>query len=60
VFCWNVQEIFNRLDAISTADVKRVANSLFYDRDLAAASIGPVQKMPDYLRMRRRTYWLRY
>jgi len=56
----SLNEIFQRLDAISAKDITRVANALFYDRDLAMSAIGPTVGIPDYLKLRRRTYWLRY
>eukprot|EP00300_Choanocystis_sp_HF-7_P023968 c25361_g1_i1.p1 GENE.c25361_g1_i1~~c25361_g1_i1.p1 ORF type:complete len:493 (+),score=111.52 c25361_g1_i1:50-1528(+) len=55
-----LKESFDRLDAISGADVKRVANEYFYDKDLVVSALGPINKLVDYNRFRRRTYWLRY
>lgn len=56
----SLKESFDRLDAITAADIKRVANDLFFDQDPVMAAIGPIQKLPDYGKLRRRTYWLRY
>lgn len=55
-----LKEIFARLDAVTAADIKRVANAQFYDKEIALAAIGPITKLPDYFKFRRRTYWLRY
>eukprot|EP00298_Acanthocystis_sp_HF-20_P003578 c13930_g1_i1.p1 GENE.c13930_g1_i1~~c13930_g1_i1.p1 ORF type:complete len:510 (+),score=205.28 c13930_g1_i1:40-1530(+) len=54
------KEMFQRLDSIKAADVRRVAMSLLNDRDLVLAAVGPIVKLPDYAKLRRRTYWLRY
>ncbi|CAM9000207.1 unnamed protein product [Rhodiola kirilowii] len=48
------------LDAVNASNVKRVANRFIFDRDVAIAAMGPIQKLPDYNWFRRRTYWLRY
>ncbi|KAL6551600.1 hypothetical protein OROGR_007754 [Orobanche gracilis] len=53
-------ELFARIDAVNVSTVKRVANRLIFDRDLAIAAIEPIQGLPDYNWFRRRTYWLRY
>ncbi|KAH7445168.1 hypothetical protein KP509_02G110100 [Ceratopteris richardii] len=53
-------ELFARIDAVSAATVKRVANRFIYDKEVAIAAMGPTQDMPDYNWFRRRTYWLRY
>lgn len=53
-------ELFARIDAVSAATVKRVANRFIYDKELAIACMGPTLDLPDYQWFRRRTYWLRY
>ncbi|KAK9846657.1 hypothetical protein WJX81_008604 [Elliptochloris bilobata] len=53
-------ELFARIDAVTPATIKRVAERFIYDQDLAIAAIGNVQNLPDYTWFRRRTYWLRY
>ena len=53
-------ELFARIDAVTPATIKRVAERFIYDQDLAIAAIGDVQNLPDYTWFRRRTYWLRY
>uniref|UniRef100_A0A7N0T942 mitochondrial processing peptidase n=1 Tax=Kalanchoe fedtschenkoi TaxID=63787 RepID=A0A7N0T942_KALFE len=53
-------ELFARIDAVNASTIKRVANRFIFDRDVAIAAMGPIQKLPDYNWFRRRTYWLRY
>jgi len=53
-------EVFARIDAVTPETVRRVASELIVDREVAAASKGPLAYMPDYTFMRRRTYMLRY
>ena len=53
-------EIFTRIDAIDTADVKATAAKFINDQDHALAAIGPIHALPDYNYIRRRSYWLRY
>ena len=53
-------ELFARIDALSTADVKATANKFINDEDHALAAIGPIFELPDYNWIRRRSYWLRY
>merc|ERR1711918_164582 len=48
-------EIFARIDAITTADVKATANKFINDEDHALASIGPTFELPDYNWIRRRS-----
>lgn len=53
-------ELFARIDAITTADVKATANKFINDEDHALASVGPTYELPDYNWIRRRSYWHRY
>ncbi|CAM8997838.1 unnamed protein product [Rhodiola kirilowii] len=53
-------ELFARIDAVDASTIKRVANRFIFDRDVAIAAMGPIQKLPDYNWFRRRTYLLRY
>eukprot|EP00924_Labyrinthula_sp_SR-Ha-C_P011073 maker-scaffold_51-snap-gene-0.5-mRNA-1 protein AED:0.01 eAED:0.01 QI:409/1/1/1/1/1/3/412/470 len=52
-------EVFQRVEMVTLDEVKKVAFDIVNDKDLAAASIGPVHEMPDYNWLRRRTYWQR-
>lgn len=53
-------ELFARIDAITTADIKTTANKFFNDEDHALAAVGPIYELPDYNWIRRRSYWHRY
>lgn len=53
-------EMFARIDAITTDDIKRTANMVINDEDHALAAIGPIYELPDYNWIRRRSYWHRY
>ncbi|KAJ7530949.1 hypothetical protein O6H91_14G025900 [Diphasiastrum complanatum] len=53
-------ELFARIDLVDANTVKRVANRFICDKDVAIASMGSTQFLPDYNWFRRRTYWLRY
>ncbi|CAM9166676.1 unnamed protein product [Ectocarpus fasciculatus] len=53
-------ELFARIDAITTDDIKTTANKFFNDEDHALAAIGPIFELPDYNWIRRRSYWHRY
>ncbi|CAK8541507.1 unnamed protein product [Lathyrus sativus] len=53
-------ELFARIDAVDASTIKRVANRFIYDKDVAIAAMGPIQRLPDYNWFRRRTYWNRY
>ena len=50
-------EMFARIDAISTADVKATANRFINDEDHALAAVGPVLDLPDYNWIRKRSLW---
>lgn len=53
-------EMFARIDAVTTADIKKTANKIINDEDHALAAIGPIFELPDYNWIRRRSYWHRY
>ncbi|GLC43073.1 hypothetical protein PLESTF_001205200 [Pleodorina starrii] len=53
-------EMFARIDAVDANTIRAVADRFIYDQDMAVASVGDVQFMPDYNWFRRRSYWLRY
>jgi len=53
-------ELFARIDAISTDDVKATANKFINDEDHALAAVGPIFELPDYNWIRRRSYHHRY
>ena len=53
-------EVFARIDALTTDDIKKTANKIINDEDHALAAIGPIYELPDYNWIRRRSYWQRY
>jgi processing peptidase subunit beta len=53
-------EVLARIDAVDENAIKLCANRFFYDTDFALAAIGPIDELPDYNWLRRKTYWLRY
>jgi processing peptidase subunit beta len=53
-------ELFARVDAVETDDVRTAARAFIDDKDVAVAAVGNVHELPDYNWLRRRTYWLRY
>jgi processing peptidase subunit beta len=53
-------EMFARIDAIQTSDIKATANQFINDEDHALAAVGPIFELPDYNWIRRRSYWHRY
>ena len=50
-------EVFARIDALNTSDIKATANKFINDEDHALAAIGPIFELPDYNWIRRRSYW---
>jgi processing peptidase subunit beta len=53
-------EVFARIDAISTSEVRAAANKFINDEDHALAAVGPLMELPDYNRLRRLSVRLRY
>lgn len=51
-----MSEWFARIDAVDEAAVKRVSNKYIFDREVAVTCMGPIQSVPDYNFIRRRTY----
>jgi len=54
------EELFARIDAVTPDAVRRVAERVIYNKDLAIVAMGSTQNVPDYQWFRRRTFWLRY
>jgi processing peptidase subunit beta len=52
-------ELDARIDAVSAKTVRDVCMKYVYDKCPAIASIGPVEQVPDYNRLRGGMYWLR-
>jgi processing peptidase subunit beta len=53
-------EVFERINRITVKDVMRVMSEHCEDADPAIVAIGPTSEMPDYLHMRRFTYWSKW
>jgi processing peptidase subunit beta len=53
-------EVFARIDALTVDDIKATANKFINDEDPAVAGVGAIFELPDYLWVRRRTFWSRY
>lgn len=53
-------EVMERIEAVDANAIKATANRYFYDRDPAVAAIGCLHELPDYNRLRRWTYQLRF
>jgi processing peptidase subunit beta len=49
-------ELFARIDAVNAETVKETAWKYIRDQELAIASIGPTQFLPDYNWFRSSTY----
>jgi len=52
-------ELDARIDAVSARTVRDVCMKYVYDKCPAIASVGPVEQVPDYNRLRGGMYWLR-
>jgi len=53
-------EVFARIDAVSADDVKATAGKIINDEDHALAAVGGIHELPDYNKIRRWSYWMRY
>ncbi|VDK85990.1 unnamed protein product [Dibothriocephalus latus] len=54
-----IDEMLARIDAINAEKLREVCSKYFFDRCPAVASIGPVETLPDYNRIRDQTWWIR-
>uniref|UniRef100_A0A5K3EN48 Mitochondrial-processing peptidase subunit beta n=1 Tax=Mesocestoides corti TaxID=53468 RepID=A0A5K3EN48_MESCO len=54
-----ISEMLTRIDAINAEKLKEVCSKYIFDRCPAVASIGPIEVLPDYNRIRDQTWWLR-
>lgn len=52
-------EMFARVDALTSADLRKAAFDVLSDMDHALAAVGPIYELPDYNWIRRRSFWLR-
>ena len=53
-------EIFSRIDAVTTSDIKATAAKFINDQDHVLSAVGAIHELPDYNWIRRHSYWLRY
>ncbi|CAB3386497.1 Hypothetical predicted protein [Cloeon dipterum] len=54
-----VHELEARIDAVNAQQVRDICMKYIYDRCPAVAAVGPVENLPDYMRIRNSMYWLR-
>lgn len=52
-------ELIHRINSITAQNVRDVCYKYIYDKCPAVAAVGPVEQLPDYLRIRASMYWLR-
>ncbi|VDL43877.1 unnamed protein product [Hymenolepis diminuta] len=55
----SVSEMLARIDAIDGNRLREVCSKYVFDRCPAVASIGPIESLPDYNRIRDQTWWIR-
>lgn len=48
-------EMFARINALTTQDIRNTANKLLIDEDHALAAIGPINSLPDYNWIRKKS-----
>ncbi|KAL4070062.1 Metalloenzyme, LuxS/M16 peptidase-like protein [Scleroderma yunnanense] len=46
------KQIENAVDAVTTEEIKRVAQKYLWDKDIAVAALGPIEGLLDYNRLR--------
>uniref|UniRef100_A0A6U4JTZ3 Peptidase M16 C-terminal domain-containing protein n=1 Tax=Phaeomonas parva TaxID=124430 RepID=A0A6U4JTZ3_9STRA len=56
----SLAEMVARVDALTTAELKKAAFDVLSDQEHALAAVGPIYELPDYNWIRRRSFWLRY
>jgi processing peptidase subunit beta len=54
-----LDELNYRIDAVSAKTIRDVCFKYIYDKCPALASVGPVEQLPDYNRIRGSMFWLR-
>lgn len=63
MLCYNrripLHELEKRIDNVTADNVRDVAMKYIYDRCPAVAAVGPVENLPDYVRIRSSMFWLR-
>lgn len=53
-------EFLKRLNVIDAEEIKRVAWKYLHDAEVAVTGMGALHGMPQYMDLRRQTFWLRY
>ncbi|XP_052867516.1 mitochondrial-processing peptidase subunit beta [Anopheles cruzii] len=63
MLCYNrripLHELEQRIDNVTAQNVRDVAMKYIFDRCPAIAAVGPVENLPDYVRIRSSMYWVR-
>jgi processing peptidase subunit beta len=54
-----IHELEARINSVTANTIKDVCTHYVYDRCPAVASVGPVEQLPDYNRVRSSMYWMR-
>ncbi|XP_052862564.1 mitochondrial-processing peptidase subunit beta-like [Anopheles cruzii] len=54
-----LHELERRIENVSAGDVRNVAMKYIFDRCPAVAAVGPVENLPDYMRIRSSMSWVR-
>ncbi|XP_049547852.1 mitochondrial-processing peptidase subunit beta-like isoform X1 [Anopheles darlingi] len=54
-----LHEFEHRVDRVTAQNVRDVAMKYIFDRCPAVAAVGPVENLPDYMRIRSSMYWAR-
>uniref|UniRef100_A0A2M4A2Z6 Putative mitochondrial-processing peptidase subunit beta n=1 Tax=Anopheles triannulatus TaxID=58253 RepID=A0A2M4A2Z6_9DIPT len=54
-----LHELERRIENVTAASVRQVAMKYIFDRCPAVASVGPVENLPDYMRIRSSMSWVR-
>jgi len=54
----STEEIYNRIDAVSAKDIRRIVRGHFEDQCPAVSAIGKTEELPDYNQIRGWTYWV--
>ncbi|XP_052871745.1 mitochondrial-processing peptidase subunit beta-like [Anopheles cruzii] len=54
-----LHELERRIDSVTAQNVRDVAMKYIFDRCPAVAAVGPVENLPDYMRIRSAMHWAR-
>lgn len=63
MLCYNrripLQELESRINSVTAQNVRDVASKYIYGRCPAIAAVGPIENLPDYVRIRSAMSWIR-